>query len=73
MEPGSDYHGLVRITGLEPARLLTIEPKSIASANSAISAHDKDYNLVALSLSSEINIGEVDGDVDQGFESPDTT
>ena len=30
---------LVRITGLEPARLLTIEPKSIASANSAISAY----------------------------------
>ena len=28
----------MRITGLEPARLLTIEPKSIASANSAISA-----------------------------------
>ena len=28
----------MRITGLEPARRLTIEPKSIASANSAISA-----------------------------------
>lgn len=38
LEPGSDYHYLMRITGLEPARLLTIEPKSIASANSAISA-----------------------------------
>ena len=41
----------MRITGLEPARLLTIEPKSIASANSAISAHEKDYNLVACFLS----------------------
>ena len=39
LEPGSDYHYLVRITGLEPARLLTIEPKSIASATSAISAY----------------------------------
>ena len=29
----------MRITGLEPARLLTIEPKSIASATSAISAY----------------------------------
>ena len=28
----------MRITGLEPARLLTIDPKSIASASSAISA-----------------------------------
>lgn len=32
------YYNVVRITGLEPARRLTIEPKSIASANSAISA-----------------------------------
>ncbi len=31
---------ILRITGLEPARLLAIEPKSIASANSAISAND---------------------------------
>ena len=30
---------LVRITGLEPARGYTLEPKSSASANSAISAH----------------------------------
>lgn len=37
-EPGLDDHDRMRITGLEPARLLTIEPKSIASANSAISA-----------------------------------
>ena len=37
-EPGSDYHYLMRITGLEPARLLTPEPKSGASANSAIPA-----------------------------------
>ena len=29
----------MRITGLEPARLLTIEPKSIASANSATPAY----------------------------------
>ena len=29
---------LVRITGLEPARLTAIDPKSIASANSAIPA-----------------------------------
>ena len=28
----------MRITGVEPARLLTLEPKSSASANSAISA-----------------------------------
>ena len=28
LEPGSDYHYLMRITGLEPARLLTPEPKS---------------------------------------------
>ena len=42
----------MRITGLEPARLLTIEPKSIAAANSAISAHDKDYTLVIFILSS---------------------
>lgn len=35
----------MRITGLEPARLLTIEPKSIASANSAISAcYKRTYN-----------------------------
>ncbi len=38
LEPGSDYHYLVRITGLEPARCLPLEPKSSASANSAISA-----------------------------------
>ena len=30
---------LLRITGVEPARLLTLEPKSSASANSAISAY----------------------------------
>ncbi len=35
---GWNKNFLMRITGLEPARLLTIEPKSIASANSAISA-----------------------------------
>ena len=29
----------MRITGVEPARLLTLEPKSSASANSAISAN----------------------------------
>ena len=29
----------MRMTGIEPARLLTIEPKSIASATSAISAY----------------------------------
>ena len=33
----------MRITGLEPARLLTIEPKSIASANSATSAQHSNY------------------------------
>lgn len=38
-EPGLDNHDWMRITGLEPARLLTIEPKSIASANSAITAY----------------------------------
>lgn len=30
---------LMRTTGLEPARLSAIDPKSIASANSAMSAH----------------------------------
>ena len=30
----------MRMTGIEPARLLTIEPKSIASASSATSASD---------------------------------
>ena len=30
----------MRITGFEPARLVTPEPKSGASANSAISAHN---------------------------------
>lgn len=32
----------MRVTGLEPARLTVMEPKSIASANSAIPA-DKPY------------------------------
>lgn len=27
LEPGSDYHYLVRAAGLEPARLLAMEPK----------------------------------------------
>ncbi len=35
---GDDSAFFVRITGLEPARLGTLEPKSSASANSAISA-----------------------------------
>ena len=30
--------GMVRVKGLEPSRLLTLEPKSSASANSAIPA-----------------------------------
>ena len=34
----------MRITGLEPARLLTLEPKSSASANSAISASKDNYS-----------------------------
>ena len=35
---GSDYSGLVRVTGVEPARLATREPKSRMSANSIIPA-----------------------------------
>ena len=35
----------MRITGLEPARLLTLEPKSSASANSAISAILNQYTM----------------------------
>lgn len=38
LEPGSDYHYLVRKKGLEPSRLSTQEPKSCTSANSVISA-----------------------------------
>ena len=34
----------MRITGVEPARLLTLEPKSSASANSAISAYSMENN-----------------------------
>ena len=33
------------MTGIEPARLLTIEPKSIASASSATSAKNRAYDL----------------------------
>ncbi len=39
LEPGSDYHYLVRKKGLEPSRLSTQEPKSCTSANSVISAN----------------------------------
>ena len=35
---GSDYIGLVRVTGVEPARLSAREPKSRMSANSIIPA-----------------------------------
>ena len=35
---GSDYIGLVRVTGLEPARLATEEPKSTESTNSTTPA-----------------------------------
>ena len=35
----SDYIGLVRVTGLEPARFAAQEPKSCASANSATPAY----------------------------------
>ena len=33
----------IRMTGLEPARRKTIEPKSIASANSATSVNTKEF------------------------------
>lgn len=38
LEPGSDYHYLVRLVGLEPTRLSAQEPKSCMSANSIITA-----------------------------------
>lgn len=38
LEPGSDYHYLVRMRGLEPLRLAAQEPKSCMSANSITSA-----------------------------------
>ena len=38
-ETSSDYIGLVRVTGLEPARFAAQEPKSCASANSATPAY----------------------------------
>ena len=41
----------MRITGVEPARLLTLEPKSSASANSAISANKRNYNRQEVGLS----------------------
>ena len=50
LEPGSDYHGLVRMTGLEPARAqCPLEPESSASASSATSAQLSvlDYNTVS--------------------------
>ena len=37
---------LVRITGLEPARLSPHEPESCASANSAISANLNDFYII---------------------------
>ena len=37
----SDYPFSLRITGLEPARVASLEPKSSASANFAISANKK--------------------------------
>lgn len=37
--------GMVRITGLEPARLSPHEPESCASANSAISAEQYYYTI----------------------------
>ena len=50
LEPGSDYHYLVRMTGLEPARAqCPLEPESSASASSATSAQLSvlDYNTVS--------------------------
>ena len=41
----------MRITGIEPARLLTLEPKSSASASSAISASGKYYTMIFKHLS----------------------
>ena len=35
-------YGLVRLTGLEPARPGTLDPKSSASTNSATGAAEKD-------------------------------
>ena len=41
-------HGLVRIAGLEPARVTPLPPQSSVSANSTIYAHDKTLRLSAL-------------------------
>ena len=46
LEIGSDYIGLVRVTGLEPARFAAQEPKSCASANSATPAFTKSYRNI---------------------------
>ena len=40
LDDNSSKGTLVRITGLEPAHRKTLDPKSSASANSAISAYD---------------------------------
>ena len=39
IKPNFEPFNLVRVTGLEPARGFPLEPKSSASANSAISAN----------------------------------
>ncbi len=43
----------MRVTGLEPARLTVMEPKSIASANSAIPASKRYYTCCKAELSRE--------------------
>ena len=39
LEPGSDYHYLVRLKGLEPTRIAAREPKSRMSTNSITGAY----------------------------------
>ena len=39
LEPGSDYHYLVRLKGLEPTRITAREPKSRMSTNSITGAY----------------------------------
>ena len=47
LEMGSDYSGLVRVKGVEPLRISPQEPKSCASANSAIPAYLLYYYVFA--------------------------